>query len=310
MADDLASLQEAAMRKIAKPHAPALATRPDIESLRKRQDDAILHHELVQEKQDRVREAIKREAPLEEQLAALGGEDSISPLQLVKLKNKIPSARGQQALVESKEPLDLARLVLGPSPSTREMERFADICLKLQTYNIRSNDRGEVVIDGYPIQGSNLGTALRYLVKGSRGFRGQVPLGVSELGGLLRQQGVASSKFPAAVRPWLGGRTGRTKGQPAGAKSILRPPKMTLPQSSDDDEVDALAQNLSASWAIDSGNDDDQQQQGSGLLNQAMDHAEQGNHDEAWDALNEARQLGVPREKLKKVEGYLSSLRD
>ena len=85
---------------------------------------------------------------------------------------------------------------------------------------------------------------------------------------------------------------------------------MTLPQSSDDDEVDALAQNLSASWAIDSGNDDDQQQQGSGLLNQAMDHAEQGNHDEAWDALNEARQLGVSREKLKKVEGYLSSLRD
>ena len=103
-ADDLASLLEAAVRKIAKPHAPARPTRPDIESLRKRQDDAILHHELAQEKQDRVREAIKREAPLEEQLAALGGEDSISPLQLVKLKNKIPSARGQQVLLNPKSP--------------------------------------------------------------------------------------------------------------------------------------------------------------------------------------------------------------
>ena len=56
----------------------------------------------------------------------------------------------------------------------------------------------------------------------------------------------------------------------------------------------------------------DHQQQGNGigLLNQAMDHAEQGNHDEAWDALNEARQLRAPREKLKKVESYIASLRD
>jgi hypothetical protein len=202
------------------------------------------------------------------------------------------------------------------------MERFADIRLKLQGSNIGSNERGEIVIGDYPIQGSNLGTALRYLVKGSRGFKGQVPLGVAELGDLLRQQGVASSKFPESVRPWLGGRTGRTKSQASGSRSVLRTPRRlpnipleektsSQPQSSDeeDDAVDALAQNLGAHWTM-GGSDDQQQGSGIGLLNQAMIHAEQGNHDEAWDALNEARQLRAPREKVKEVEGYISYLRD
>ena len=76
---------EAAVNKIAKPHAQARPNRPNIEDLRKRQDKAILYHELAQEKRDKVKKAIEREAPLEDQLAVIG-EDSISPLQLSSLK--------------------------------------------------------------------------------------------------------------------------------------------------------------------------------------------------------------------------------
>ena len=133
-ADDLAGLLEAAVKKIAKPHSQV---RPDIEDLRKRQEKAILRHELAQEKQERVKKAIEREAPLEEQLAALGGEDVLSPLQLVKLKRQTP------ALPRS-DGHDLAREVLGPAPSTREMERLADIRLKLQGTGVESNERGEI----------------------------------------------------------------------------------------------------------------------------------------------------------------------
>ena len=291
-ADDLAGLLEAAVNKIAKPRSQA---RPNIEDLRKKQDAAILQRELAQEKRARVRKAIEREAPLEEQVAALGGEDALSPLQLVKLKRQTP------ALPRS-DGHDLARQVLGPAPSTREMERLADIRLKLQGTGVESNERGEIEIGGYPIPGSNLGTALRFLVKGSRGFK-EHPSGVAELGDLLRQRGVASSKFPESVRPLLGGRTGRRSRKKVQTSSGSMMPSLVDPSSDGYDE--AADESLGGD-----DEDDDHQQQGSGLLHQAMDHAEHGYHDEAWDALNEARQLKVPREKLKKVEVYLASLRD
>ena len=295
-ADDLALLLEAAVNKIAKPRSQSI--RPNIEDLRKKQEKAILNRELAQEKQEKIKKAIT----LEDQLTALGGDDKITPLQLVKLKNKAP----QQEL-RGRTDNDITRQVLGQSPSTREMERLADIRLKLQG-SISSNDRGEIVIDGYPVQGSNLTTAVRYLVKGSRGFKGQVPLGVVEIGNLLQQQGIASSKFPESIRPLLGGSSGRRvrKSPRRHAFRLQSIPASSQPQSSDD-EVDALAEDLDSNLTINSDNSD---QHGSGFLNLAMDHAENGNHDEAWDALNEARQLKVSRIKLKKVENYLSSLRD
>ena len=86
--------------------------------------------------------------------------------------------------------------VLGQASSTREMERFTDVRQKLHGASVGSNQQGEVEIDGYPILGSNLGTALRYLEI--------VPLGVGELGDLLQQQGIAFSKFQEGVRPLLG----------------------------------------------------------------------------------------------------------
>ena len=88
-ADDLAGLLEAVVNKISKPHSQQ--ARPDIEVFRKRQEKGTLCHKLAQERQEKVNKAIECEAPLEEKLAALGVEDSISPLQLVKLsKGQIP----------------------------------------------------------------------------------------------------------------------------------------------------------------------------------------------------------------------------
>ena len=81
---------------------------------------------------------------------------------------------------------------------------FADIRLKLRGSSVESNKHGEIEIDGCPIQGSNLGT-VQYLVKGWCGYKKQVPSGIAQLGDLLRQWGVASSKFPESVHPWLGG---------------------------------------------------------------------------------------------------------
>jgi hypothetical protein len=198
------------------------------------------------------------------------------------------------------------------------LERYADIRLKLRNSDVRSNERGEIILNGYPLQGSNLGTALRFIVKGSRGFKGQVPSGVVELGDLLKQQGIASSKFPESIRPLLGGRTGRNRGHQSSKSTLLRtpralptlPPTSSRPQSSDDeDSVDELANNLGTYWNMESS---DGEQEGAGLdyLRCACDRAEEGNHDEAWDSLNKACQLRAPREKIKQVEEYLASLRD
>ena len=307
-ADDLAGLLEAAVSKIAaKPQSPN-PTRPAISDLKKIQDDAILRRELALERREKVQRAVKRQAPLEEQIAALGSE--VTPLQLVKLQQRQTGAPSQQqlALPPSSDGQDLVRQVLGVNASTREMERFADIQMKLQGKGVTSNERGEIEINGYPIQGSNLATALRFIVKGSRGFKGQVPLGVAEMGDLLRQAGIASSKFPESVRPWLGGRRGRlTRGAARLAQSAAAAESQSSVDSSDD-EVGTLAKSMEG-LTVDS---DEPQQHGSGIdiLNEAMDHAELGDHDSAYDALHAARQLKVPREKLKSVERYLASLRD
>ena len=93
-------------------------------------------------------------------------------------------------------------------------------------------------------------------------------------------------------------------------KLCLCPPTSSRPQSSDDeDSVDELAQNLGSRWTMGGSNDE---QEGSGLdyLRCTCDRAEEGDLDEAWDALNEARQLRAPRTKLKQVEQYLATLRD
>ena len=113
-ADDLASLLEAAVNKIAKSPKP---TRSDLDKLKKRQNDAILHRELAQERRERVKKAVERKAPLEEQLAALGGEDAVSPLQLVKLKRQTPA--WEQLAPSRFYCHNLVPLVLGPSPSTQ-----------------------------------------------------------------------------------------------------------------------------------------------------------------------------------------------
>ena len=135
---------------------------------------------------------------------------------------------------------------------------------------------------------------------------------------MLKMQGIASSKFPESIRPLVGGRTDRSKGNQPSKSTILRtpralpsiPPTSSRPQSSDDeDSVDELAQNLGSRWTM-GGSDDEQEGSDLDYLRCTCDRAEEGDHDEAWDALNEARQLRAPRTKLKQVEQYLATLRD
>ena len=192
-----------------------------------------------------------------------------------------------------------------------------------------SNERGEVVIGGYPVQGSSLSTALRFLVKGSRGFKGLQPPGAQEIGAILRDNHIASSKFPESIRPLLGGSRGRktTRFRLSPKKSVvLRPGSLNFTpargakprqESVDegDDDLSNLATTMGEQWSLhdsDGTSDDDVEQSGSGIeyLKDASDHAIQGNHGEAWDALNEARQLRAPRDLIKAVEKYISSLRD
>ena len=162
-ADDFVDLLEVAVSNIAR-LPQGKPTQPSIDDLRKEQDWAILRYELALEKHERVKEAM---GTLRRAIGTLGREDTVSPLQLVKLRNPSPHPI-QQAFQAGEH--DLTHQVLWQAPSTREMERFTDIDLKLQGSGVRSNQWGEVEIDGYPIPGSNLGTSLRYLVKRSRGF--------------------------------------------------------------------------------------------------------------------------------------------
>ena len=58
--------------------------------------------------------------------------------------------------------------------------------------------------------------------------------------------------------------------------------------------------------------DEDGGQDGNGIdfLGKAMDLAERGHHDDAWDSLHFARQVKAPRPLIKKAEAYCSQLRD
>ena len=58
--------------------------------------------------------------------------------------------------------------------------------------------------------------------------------------------------------------------------------------------------------------DEDEGQEGDGidLLGEAMDLAERGHHNKAWDSLNSARQVKAPRSLMKKAEAYCAQLRD
>ena len=107
------------------------------------------------------------------------GDDSVSPVQLVKLRRQTPMVQEQLTLPRHGGQ-DIAKQVLGLSPSPHIVGRLAEIYLKLQGSDVGADERGKIVIDGYRIQGSNLGTALRYLVKGLRGFKG-VPSGSPSL---------------------------------------------------------------------------------------------------------------------------------
>ena len=285
--DDFASLLEAAVTKMGKnKHTPP--RRPDIDELRRRQDKSILKRELNQEKREKVKTLAKSGAPAERQLEALGGDSTLTPLQLAKFHARPSSVGSRQDHPQG----SLWRDVLGLAPSTREMERFADINMKLRGSSIGSNARGEITVGGYPISGSDIATAIRYLVRGSRGHRG-VPPGVDAISTVLRERGIASSKFPESVRTLLGGLRGR--------KLPVDPSPERLTPAQDGGEDDSEFEC----------SDDVNEQSGSGLdnLRAACDLAEQGEHDKAWDALNAARQLRAPRSKLKDVELYIDQFR-
>ena len=51
-------------------------------------------------------------------------------------------------------------------------------------------------------------------------------------------------------------------------------------------------------------------QSGKGLLQQAMDYAEAGEHNAAFDFVTQARSARAPMDLVKKTEAYLENLRD
>ena len=116
----------------------------------------------------------------------------------------------------------------------------------------------------------------------------------------MKDTGIASSKFPESIRPYLGGKRGRRRAKP-------QPPPVVPPADDSSDELGALTRSFE-SLVVDS----EPEQHGGAipLLHKAMDHAENGAHEQAFDLLNTARQLKAPRKKLKDVEDYLDSLRD
>ena len=99
----------------------------------------------------------------------------------------------------------LQQKILGIKQSPLELQRYALVHEILRGYDINNNNQGEILIDGNVIVGSNLIKALQYIIKGKRGFKSQ-PLGVSELTDILKEGGIASSKFPESVRNMLGGK--------------------------------------------------------------------------------------------------------
>ena len=272
--DDLVSMIEEAVKKLSH-------NKPDIETLRKKQEKAILKRELGQEKREKINTLAKKGASTSKQIQVLGS-DTLTPLQIAKFHSNRPD-------IEDEIPrISFTQKILGNKPSPLELNRYTLVTEILRTADIDSNNQGEILINDNVISGSNLIRALRYIIKGKRGFKNQ-PLGVIELANILKEGGISSSKFPESVRNILGGKKGR-KGRYLTADETL------------DETFDET---------LYSDNSDSEEQSGEGLehLRNACDHVEAGNHNKAWSSLHKTRMLKVDCNKLKQVENYLDLFR-
>ena len=93
----------------------------------------------------------------------------------------------------------LSKLILGDAPTSDHIARLREIQRNHQGKNVGMSENGEIVINGDVIPNSDMVKSLRYMVKGTRGFREQPP-GVKEVAQLLRLSGMTSSRFPPAIR--------------------------------------------------------------------------------------------------------------
>ena len=254
---------------------------PDFNQLKERQDQKILAKELTREKRHRVLKA----QTVDEQLEALGGPTALSPHQLLKMSLK--------PAIEPTGP-SMFQLVLGEEPSSDHLARLREVQKNLEGKGVGITKQGEIKIDGEVIPGSDMVKSLRYIVKGTRGFRDQPP-GVEQLTQILRSSGVFHSRFPPAIRPLLGGKKKKSPKKP-----LLRP---AATRKRADDEIDNLAENLESQWTL------HDNQEGSGLvraqLNAACDHADCSDFDEAWEALKYAKKRGATKKQIKEAASYI-----
>ena len=192
------------------------------------------------------------------------------------------------------------RRVLGSRPSTRELSRYAEL-VEASRGRLSGSPAGEVMIDGgEPLAGTNFIAVLQYLIKGARGR--VKPTGVDVIGQLLQEGGIKSSIFTPTIIPLLGGKSSRaSKARSASVLSPRQLPRLPIATSEDDDSDFSDDSSRENPLTI---------QTGEGLLRQAMDCAEDGEHDAAYDHLTRARRARAPRDLIKQTEGYLACLRD
>ena len=193
------------------------------------------------------------------------------------------------------------RRVLGSRPSTRELSRYAEL-VEASRSRLSASPAGEVMIDGgEPLAGTNFIAVLQYLIKGARGR--VKPTGVDVVGQLLQEGGIKSSIFTPTIIPLLGGKSSRASKQKSASVSSPRQlHRLPIAASEKDDDSD---------FSDDSDRENPLTiQTGEGLLRQAMDCAEDGEHDAAYDHLTRARRARAPRDLIKQTEGYLAHLRD
>ena len=273
----------------------------EVENALRKQDAAILRGELAREKRERVRRVARNpEASASDKVAALGGESALTPFQLLKLHDNETPTRPAMAALEP-PPADLLRLVLGNRPSSKELARYTDLA-EILGGNVTIGPNMSMEVHGEQVPG-DLVKIMRYLIKGTRGHAQGPPEGTEQIATLLREGGIKRSRFPPGVQLLLGGRR-RAQSE----ASVAETPRRRLPNV-----VDALTGGMSrAQLSSPELSSEDEEQEGFGLdcLSKAMDLAEKGDHDGAWDSLHFARQARAPRPHLKKAEAYCSQLRD
>ena len=185
-------------------------------------------------------------------------------------------------------------------PQTQDfLHRYSEI-VRASKGRLSILTNGNIEIDGHVLKNTNLINVLRFIIKGlppGRKTEGahqrDPPNGFLLVAKVLREGDVNLKLFTKSIKTFL------NKNYEPFSEEI----NATTPTRTRASDLTPLSSPRSSRKLP-------TPQTGEGLLQRAMNYAEEGEHGAAFDFLNEAKKSKAPRGLVKKTEAYLDSLRN